>query len=181
MSHAPGRQTKAGGKPRQNKSPAHSHKSSAFNPVPPVVRGSDITYHGQYLAFYGSRGPLSNFYTGKPFRGSQAVQYLLDRLTELNLPDLYMPARDSIAVEIMSEHQFTCGEQFLMACKGFLFEFPHISVATQAEDQRVASLTSPSNRPRPSWTSISRHASKTYFNSANPISSKSSWPKPREK
>jgi ribA/ribD-fused uncharacterized protein len=88
-----------------------------------------LTYHGQYLAFYGS--PLSNFHIAKPFRGSSAMPYLLNELERL---EIMHPARDSIAVQKMEEHHFICGEQFMMACKGFLFELTTIPLFSDSID-----------------------------------------------
>ncbi|KPI42773.1 uncharacterized protein AB675_1918 [Cyphellophora attinorum] len=114
------------------RSPAHSRNTSTSSKSSFGKQGGrspDLTYHGQYLAFYGS--PLSNFHVAKSFRGSSAMPYLLNELERL---EIMHPARDSIAVQKMEEHHFICGEQFMMACKGFLFELTTIPLFSDSID-----------------------------------------------
>lgn len=73
---------------------------------------------------------------GKPFRGSSAMPFLLDELDKLGIPH---PEPDSLAVKIMSEHRFRCGEQFMMACKAFLFELIDMPLANHSADLRLES------------------------------------------
>ena len=72
-----------------------------------------------FILFWG--GPLSNWNTGKRFSGQRAMDILLPRLDTI-LPLVRYPARKRFATQLLCTHHFVCGEQFMMACKAWLFE-----------------------------------------------------------
>ena len=48
------------------------------------------------------------------------MDLLITRLEEAGIKT--HPSRTALATELMARHEFVCGEQFMMACKGWLFE-----------------------------------------------------------
>ncbi|KIV79619.1 hypothetical protein PV11_07170 [Exophiala sideris] len=82
----------------------------------PTARGTRIT--AEHILFWG--GPLSNWNVGSPFSGRRAMDLLITRLEEAGIKQY--PSRTALTTEMMARHDFVCGEQFMMACKGWLFE-----------------------------------------------------------
>ena len=72
-----------------------------------------------FILFWG--GPLSNWNQGTRFSGWRAMDLLLPRLDALNLPGSF-PSHKRLATQLLCTHQFGCGEQWMMACKAWLFE-----------------------------------------------------------
>jgi predicted NAD-dependent protein-ADP-ribosyltransferase YbiA (DUF1768 family) len=81
----------------------------------PRVRNTRIT--PTHILFWS--GPLSNWNVGAPFSGRRAMDLLIPRLDEAKIAH---PSRNALSTQLMSRHDFVCGEQFMMACKGWLFE-----------------------------------------------------------
>ena len=77
-----------------------------------------------FIFFWG--GALSNWNTGKRFSGHRAMDILIPRLQALNLSQpsqaVSYPGTKRFATQLLSTHHFVCGEQFMMACKAWLFE-----------------------------------------------------------
>ncbi|KAK5190205.1 hypothetical protein LTR92_009916 [Exophiala xenobiotica] len=81
----------------------------------PRVRNTRIT--PTHILFWS--GPLSNWNVGAPFSGRRAMDLLIPRL---DVAKIAHPSRNALSTQLMSRHDFVCGEQFMMACKGWLFE-----------------------------------------------------------
>ncbi|KAI1617021.1 hypothetical protein EDD37DRAFT_604323 [Exophiala viscosa] len=103
-----------------NGTPSQTHKNQhqprQQQKQAPAARGTRIT--SQHILFWG--GPLSNWNIGFPFSGRHAMDLLITRLGEAGIKA--HPSRTALATELMARHDFVCGEQFMMACKGWLFE-----------------------------------------------------------
>ena len=85
-------------------------------PKQPSSKGTRITdTHNLFLS-----GPLSNWCTdATPFCGTRALEILLPRLDEAGVNH---PSPSALSTKLLARHSFNCGEQFMMACKGWLFE-----------------------------------------------------------
>ncbi|ETN47061.1 uncharacterized protein HMPREF1541_01251 [Cyphellophora europaea CBS 101466] len=117
-----------------------SHSKPIIVPARSLSRGT--VYHENHIAFHG--GILSNFHQGQRFKGAAALAYLLPKLRELNVPH---PPGDTLGAHILSQHDFSCGEQFMMAMKAFLFESKDIDIVVRSFQSTVQQDT---------WALISR-------------------------
>jgi ribA/ribD-fused uncharacterized protein len=70
-----------------------------------------------HIFFYA--GPLSNWYKGHTYSGTRALELAIDQLDEINIDH---PAKSAFSSRLLAIHSFNCGEQWLMAMKGWLFE-----------------------------------------------------------
>ncbi|KAK4940673.1 hypothetical protein LTR10_019303 [Elasticomyces elasticus] len=94
----------------------NNHQPRQQQKQTPTARGTRIT--AEHILFWG--GPLSNWNVGSPFSGRRAMDLLISRLEEAGIKQ--HPSRTALTTELMARHDFVCGEQFMMACKGWLFE-----------------------------------------------------------
>lgn len=112
-----------------------NQKSPTSSPSPQYghnIRSARVT--DKYVFFWN--GPLSNWNAGRPFSGRRAMDLLIDRLDRSQIS---RPSRTALSTVMMGRHEFNCGEQFMMACKGWLFETATIrgadlDTSTLAED-----------------------------------------------
>jgi ribA/ribD-fused uncharacterized protein len=104
-----------------------SSKSSGF------ARGRGVVFYNRHIAFYG--GVLSNFHQGNGFAGIAVFKHLLTQFDELGISH---PSPESTATQLISEHHFLCGEQFMMAMKSYLFECPAVSLLVDPADEENA-------------------------------------------
>lgn len=84
----------------------------------PSLQGTRVT--STHILFWS--GPLSNWHipsNGKPFSGTRILETLLPRLDEAGID---YPSPLVLSTKLLERHNFNCGEQFMMACKGWLFE-----------------------------------------------------------
>jgi ribA/ribD-fused uncharacterized protein len=70
-----------------------------------------------HIFFWGSF--LSNWDQRHRFPGARALELLLPRLDGLKITH---PDSEAASTQLISKHQFNCGEQFMMAGKAWLFE-----------------------------------------------------------
>ncbi|KAJ9610371.1 hypothetical protein H2200_005148 [Cladophialophora chaetospira] len=92
----------------------------------PNFDGTKIT--NSHILFW--HGPLSNWSTNALFSGKTALDLLLPRLVADRINH---PSEQALSTRLLARHQFNCGEQFMMACKGWLFERDQIM---EAQSQR---------------------------------------------
>lgn len=103
-------------KPAQTPAP----RSQSTNKVPRFPKTKITDTH---ILFWG--GPCSNWHTGtshnrsSTYPGRRALELLIPRLDKLGIPH---PSPKALSTNIIKRHNFSCGEQFMMACKGWLFE-----------------------------------------------------------
>lgn len=64
-------------------------------------------------------GPLSNWYKGEAFPGARALDLTIPKLDEM---EINRPAELALSSRLLAAHTFICGEQWMMAMKGWLFE-----------------------------------------------------------
>jgi ribA/ribD-fused uncharacterized protein len=86
--------------------------ASGKSAMPPSTR-QNVTH----IFFWG--GPLSNWYVGRNYSGERAFELLLARFTEL---DIAHPAPEAFSTRLLRSTEFGCGEQWMMAMKGWFFE-----------------------------------------------------------
>lgn len=98
----------------QQNQQSHHHQQNRTRPN--GARGTRIT--DKHILFWG--GPLSNWNVGVPFSGRRAMNLLIERLDKAGITS--HPSPTALATELMARHVFACGEQFMMAAKGWLFE-----------------------------------------------------------
>lgn len=65
------------------------------------------------------KGPLSNWNMGPQYSGKECFEMLIPRLRDL---DVEVPATKAFSTQLLIHYQFKCGEQWMMALKGWLFE-----------------------------------------------------------
>lgn len=80
-------------------------------------RGTRVT--PDLIIFFGKQSPLSNHHHGVPFSGQVALDLLLPRLLDLRIP---APLHGLFSTHILAEQTFSTSEQWMMACKAWLFE-----------------------------------------------------------
>ena len=78
---------------------------------------NNIRMTDTHIFFWGSF--LSNWDRSYSFSGARALELLLPRIDELSIAH---PGPDAFSTQLISKHKFNCGEQFMMACKAWLFE-----------------------------------------------------------
>ena len=72
----------------------------------------------EYYFFHN--GPLSNWYIGgTPFKGERALEIVISLLLEAGVPH---PAISTVSTQLLAQHYYNCGEQWMMACKAWLME-----------------------------------------------------------
>ena len=107
-------------------SPAHTRQSSTSSTPSrsSAARPRGYRMTDQHIFFFGST--LSNFNQGAVFSGSGTLAYLLQELDQAGITH---PSEDAVSTKLIATHCFTCGEQWMMACKAWLFESPTIELA----------------------------------------------------
>ena len=88
---------------------ATTHQSAA---MPPSTR-----QNATHIFFLG--GPLSNWYVGRNYSGERSFELLVPRLAELGIAH---PPPEAFSSRLLKGTNFGCGEQWMMAMKGWLFE-----------------------------------------------------------
>ncbi|RAQ61024.1 hypothetical protein COH20_011017 [Aspergillus flavus] len=84
----------------------------------PLKRNPHIRTTPTHIFFHS--GPLSNWHPSTPpFPGHRALTLCLPDLDALGIPH---PSPQSAVTRLISSWSFTCGEQWMMAMKGWLFE-----------------------------------------------------------
>ena len=119
----------------------HSSRSSRHTSISSISsegtsrkeRGTRMT--DSFILFWGSA--LSNWNQGKRFSGARAMDLLITQLDKLT-PAVRYPGRHRFATQFMRTHDFICGEQFMMACKAWLFETELYTLA-KSEWQKLPS------------------------------------------
>ncbi|EXJ82975.1 hypothetical protein A1O3_06792 [Capronia epimyces CBS 606.96] len=120
------------------KAQGHHHKQNPSTTTPAGARGTRIT--DKHIIFLG--GPLSNWNVGERFSGARAMDLLIRRLDAAGIRH---PSHTALSTRIMDRHMFVCGEQFMMAAKGWLFEREWIIPGAELEtggmsEQQVAGI-----------------------------------------
>lgn len=64
-------------------------------------------------------GPLSNWHLGRPFPGARAWEETVRRLDALGID---RPSDAALSSRLLRAATFSCGEQWMMACKAWLFD-----------------------------------------------------------
>jgi ribA/ribD-fused uncharacterized protein len=64
-------------------------------------------------------GPLSNWHKGRTYSGARALALAIEKLDDI---DVDHPPQSAFSSRLLALHSFNCGEQWLMAMKGWLFE-----------------------------------------------------------
>jgi ribA/ribD-fused uncharacterized protein len=88
-------------------------------------RANEIRMTDTHIYFWGS--VLSNWHQGGNFKGSIALRWLVNKLESLKNDEsttikVDIPPRNSRASQLILNHSFNCGEQFMMASKAWLFD-----------------------------------------------------------
>jgi ribA/ribD-fused uncharacterized protein len=91
-------------------------------------------------------GPLSNWYKGDPYSGARALSLTIDRLDKL---DIDHPPASALSSRLLAAHKFNCGEQWLMAMKGWLFERDIKLSEMAVTDVEFASISAQILAPQP--------------------------------
>lgn len=87
-------------------------------------------------------GPLSNWHLGRPFSGARAWEETVRRLDALGID---RPSDAALSSRLLRDAVYSCGEQWMMACKAWLFdrrpvaldEDPSIDVASRYAEIRA--------------------------------------------
>ncbi|KNG80397.1 hypothetical protein ANOM_011124 [Aspergillus nomiae NRRL 13137] len=88
------------------------------NKKDPLKRNPHIATTQTHIFFHG--GPLSNWHPSTPrFPGHRALTLCLPDLDALGIPH---PSPNAAVTRLIRSWSFTCGEQWMMAMKGWLFE-----------------------------------------------------------
>ena len=107
---------------RQPQSQPQSTKSKQQQRAPELSlykRIEDTTRVTKDYYFFHS-GPLSNWHTrGTPFQGQRALEIALPLLASTGIPH---PAMSTVSTQLLAQHWYNCGEQWMMACKAWLME-----------------------------------------------------------
>ena len=80
--------------------------------MPPSTR-----QNATHVFFWG--GPWSKWYVGRTYSGEGAFELLLPRLAKL---DIEHPQSEAFSSRLLRAADLACGEQWMMAMKGWLFE-----------------------------------------------------------
>ncbi len=64
-------------------------------------------------------GPLSNWHLGRPFSGARAWEETIRRLDALGID---RPSDGALSSRLLRTAVYSCGEQWMMACKAWLFD-----------------------------------------------------------
>ena len=92
-------------------------KVGAATTSQPAATPQSTRQNATHIFFWG--GPLSNWYVGRNYSGKRAFDLLLPRLAELGIAH---PDPEAFSSRLMRSAKFGCGEQWMMAVKGWLFE-----------------------------------------------------------
>jgi predicted NAD-dependent protein-ADP-ribosyltransferase YbiA (DUF1768 family) len=119
----------------RSSSPSTNNERSQLKPRSPLPITKQTRPRSTYPAFPNTlitnkhilfwSGPLSNWHIGTStnkhsrFSGARVLELLLPGLDAARIPH---PSPCAISTKILVRHEFNCGEQFMMACKGWLFE-----------------------------------------------------------
>jgi predicted NAD-dependent protein-ADP-ribosyltransferase YbiA (DUF1768 family) len=118
----------------------HSRNTSTSSRASTKSRSSNSSQHANtrnakgtrstdtYILFWG--GPLSNWNLGARFSGQRALDLLLPLLDKNSAGSSY-PCKMRVATHMLATHSFNCGEQWMMACKAWLFETQSYSLARE--------------------------------------------------
>jgi ribA/ribD-fused uncharacterized protein len=97
-------------------------QTSSTSKAPPSVSNAGIiaqkTRQTETHIFF-SAGPLSNWYKRRTYSGARALALTIDLLDENNIDH---PLHSALSSRLLAAHTFNCGEQWMMAVKGWLFE-----------------------------------------------------------
>lgn len=102
-------------------------QSSSDSSASGIINIRSSRVNENFIFFWG--GPLSNWNLGTKFPGSRCLELLLPRLEEIKIKH---PASDAFSTLLLRSHDFVCGEQWMMALKGWLFE-RDISLSERSE------------------------------------------------
>ncbi|ERF70652.1 hypothetical protein EPUS_02518 [Endocarpon pusillum Z07020] len=91
-------------------------------------------------------GPLSNWHKGRPFSGARALASAIFQLDKINTNH---PAETALSSRLLAAHTFNCGEQWLMATKGWLFERDVDLGETTTTGEEFKSLATQMLAPQP--------------------------------
>jgi ribA/ribD-fused uncharacterized protein len=103
-------------KSQKMKIPTHS-KEAAATPQNSTAMPQSTRQNTTHIFFWG--GPLSNWHSGRIYSGKRTFELLLPKLAEL---DIGHPPPEAFSSRLLSSVGFGCGEQWMMAMKGWLFE-----------------------------------------------------------
>jgi ribA/ribD-fused uncharacterized protein len=103
-------------KSQKTKTPARS-KGAAAIPQESTAMPQSTRQNATHIFFWG--GPLSNWHSSRNYSGKRAFELLLPKLAEL---DIGHPPPEAFSSRLLSSVDFGCGEQWMMAMKGWLFE-----------------------------------------------------------
>ena len=99
-----------------------------------TARSTRVT--STHIFFWG--GPMSNWWDSPPFSGQRCLDLLLPRLDNHPSNSVKHPSPDAFSTYLIAKHTFTCGEQFLMAMKPWLFERPPPSTSSLSEQDTTS-------------------------------------------
>lgn len=127
---------------KQSGNSAKSQASSSYSNIDLIAEKTRRTK--AHIFFW--TGPLSNWYIGNPYSGARALALTTELLSETNVDH---PAPNALSSRLLAAHPFNCGEQWLMAMKGWLFE-RDIRLGEEAvTDEDFESLSKKMLAPRP--------------------------------
>jgi hypothetical protein len=91
-------------------------------------------------------GPLSNWYKGHTYSGIRALRLTISQLDEITVSH---PAESVLSSRLLAAHAFNCGEQWLMAMKGWLFERDVLLLEKTITDEQFNTVSAQLLVPRP--------------------------------
>jgi ribA/ribD-fused uncharacterized protein len=91
-------------------------------------------------------GPLSNWHCGKSYSGKKALDLTVSRLDEI---DIGHPKKSALSSRLLAAHTFNCGEQWMMAIKGWLFARDIKLSEQEVTDEEFRTLSAEMHAPRP--------------------------------
>jgi ribA/ribD-fused uncharacterized protein len=104
--------------------PTSDHLGSSYHPPSFTTmdyysrsRTQNMRRTDTHIYFWGS--VLSNWHQGVNFSGARALEFLVPRLETIKIN---LPPRSHRSSQHILRHSFNCGEQFMMACKAWLFD-----------------------------------------------------------
>jgi ribA/ribD-fused uncharacterized protein len=103
-------------KSQKMKTPTRS-KEAAATPQNSTAMPQSTRQNATHIFFWG--GPLSNWHSGRNYSGKRTFELLLPKLAEL---DINHPPPEAFSSRLLLSVVFRCGEQWMMAMKGWLFE-----------------------------------------------------------
>ncbi|KAE8384655.1 hypothetical protein BDV23DRAFT_191385 [Aspergillus alliaceus] len=132
----------------KSKSKRQQRSKSDSNPETNALKRNP-TIHTTPTHIIFVRGPLSNWHPSPPFRGQRALDLCLPKLDELGIE---YPARNAAVTRLIGSWDFTCGEQWMMGMKAWLFEglpfFDSVKGISEEEFTELRRVVGPSKAPR---------------------------------